>query len=78
LCIIQAEELIKKEMLVMMHYDAVKNPTLSQMGVKDPNEKRSKPTSLVNEGQYINFLQRHPYDNFKESEINYVSSIKIL
>jgi hypothetical protein len=62
-------------MLVMMHYDAVKNPTLGQLGVKDPNEKhKAKPAALVNEAQYYNFLQRNPYDNFDENDIKSVRS----
>jgi hypothetical protein len=59
-------------MLVMMHYDAVKNPTLGQMGIKDVNDKRAKPAGLVNEGQYINFLQKNPYENFHEADMKEV------
>ncbi|XP_065340447.1 cell division cycle 5-like protein [Cloeon dipterum] len=67
----KAEELIKREMLIMMHYDAVKNPTLSQLGIKDPNEKPKgqRPSAVINEAQYLSFLQRHPYDNFDEHDI---------
>jgi hypothetical protein len=70
---LQAEELIKKEMLVMMHYDAVKNPTPGQLGLKESTEKhKAKPGGLVNEAQYYTFLQRNPYDNFDENDIKSV------
>lgn len=63
-------------MLVMMHYDAVKNPTMAQLGIKDPNEKhKPKPAGLVNEAQYYSFLQRNPYDNFDENDIKSVRKI---
>ncbi|XP_059469099.1 cell division cycle 5-like protein [Neocloeon triangulifer] len=71
----KAEELIKKEMLVMMHYDAVKNPTLSQMGIKDDKMKGSKPSGPLNESQYLNFLQKNPYDNFDENDIKYAKQL---
>lgn len=57
----------------MMHYDAVKNPTMGQLGMKDSSEKnKAKPAALVNEAQYYTFLQRNPYDNFDENDIKNV------
>jgi len=45
----KAEELVKEEMLTMLHHDALKNPTLEQMASK------------VSSSEHTNFLSRHPY-----------------
>lgn len=63
----KAEELIKKEMLTMLHYDAAYTPTLSQLGVV-PGKKGQK--GAMNQAQHLAFLEQHKYDNYTEDEIN--------
>lgn len=53
-----AEELIKREMLTMMQYDAVQNPTIT-------NSK--KANSLISGAQ--NYLDHHPYEDFGKDEL---------
>lgn len=54
----KAEELIKREMVTMLHYDNLKNavPTSS---------KRSN----LSQAQQLAFLEQHPYENFKGKDL---------
>uniref|UniRef100_A0A6M2DDQ3 Putative mrna splicing protein cdc5 myb superfamily n=1 Tax=Xenopsylla cheopis TaxID=163159 RepID=A0A6M2DDQ3_XENCH len=54
----QAEELIKREMITMLHYDAVNNPVQGQ----------AKKSTLVH-AQQLAYLEQHPYQNFDDEEI---------
>ncbi|XP_050465844.1 cell division cycle 5-like protein [Cataglyphis hispanica] len=54
----RAEELIKREMITMLHYDALHNPT--QPG------RKGAATSLA---QAQNYLEQHPYDVFEENDL---------
>lgn len=59
----KAEELIKSEMITMLHYDALKNPVL--------------PTSLsgagkranISQAQNIAYLEQNPHQSFKPEEL---------
>lgn len=66
-----AEELIKKEMLIMLNYDSLKNPTLAQCGLssnyKKPPNVQLKP---LNEPKYESFLRLNKYEEFTEDELN--------
>lgn len=55
----RAEELIKAEMITMLHYDAVKSPITNVA----PTFKKP-PTS-----HHVNYLQEHPYDEFDDREM---------
>lgn len=54
---IQAEELIKEEMITMLHYDALHDPL--------PNSKISPP-------EHQAFLREHSYERFTEEEMEQV------
>lgn len=54
----KAEELIKREMITMLHYDALQNPTQSN--------RKSAASSLA---QAQTYLEQHPYDIFEEDEL---------
>nr|XP_018905545.1 PREDICTED: cell division cycle 5-like protein [Bemisia tabaci] len=47
----KAEELIKREMITMLHYDALQNPV--------PSEK--KQSNVVSQAQHLAYLEQHPY-----------------
>ncbi|CAI9717259.1 division cycle 5 [Octopus vulgaris] len=66
----KAEELIKKEMLIMLHYDSLHNPTASQMGIT-PGMKKSVPNQkvAVNQAQHLAYLETHPYVRYEEEEL---------
>lgn len=68
----KAEELIKKEMLTMLHYDAAYTPTLSQLGVV-PGKKGQK--GAMNQAQHLAFLEQHKYDNYTEEDLNEAKSL---
>ena len=59
----RAEELIKKEMLSMMHYDSIRNPI-----PPNPNSEKAAPSRKSVEASH-NFLASNPYREFEDSEI---------
>ena len=59
----RAEELIKKEMLSMMHYDSIRNPI-----PPNPNSEKAGPSRKSVEASH-NFLASNPYREFEDSEI---------
>lgn len=52
----KAEEMIKEEMLVMLHYDAIKNPTTQQLIRNRSNV-------------HMEYLERHPYEELSGEEM---------
>lgn len=58
----RAEELIKQEMITMMHYDAMLNPV-----VLPANAPPKKPSSLQ---QLQAYLEQNTYDEFEEDDLN--------
>merc|ERR1719412_1279312 len=68
----RAEELIKREMIVMMHHDCVETPTPAQMGEggkKKGGLGSDGERAIVNEQQHRAFLEKHPYQQFSEEEV---------
>lgn len=57
----KAEELIKKEMLTMMHYDSIRNPVT-------PSAEKSGPSRKAVESSH-NFLSNNPYQEYSEQDI---------
>ena len=57
---LQAEELIKREMMTMLHYDAVFSPTAEQLASK---------RQLMNQAQHLAYLEQHPYDSHSPEDI---------
>lgn len=64
----KAEELIKREMLIMLHHDSAYNPIESQLG-NIPASKNSKPSQKTNQATHIAFLEEHPLKKVKEEDI---------
>merc|ERR1712223_1260222 len=67
----KAEELIKREMIVMMHHDCIETPTASQMG--EGSSKKKKMTDhergILNEATHRQYLDKHPYQRFNDEDI---------
>ncbi len=67
----KAEELIKKEMLVMLHYDAIHTPTLTQCGLTNTAKKSFNYTpEPIDYERHKSYLNQNSYDKFSEHEIN--------
>ena len=75
----QAEELIKKEMLTMLHYDALVTPTLAQQGIGGggasvgaKKQQQQQQKAVITQAQAQAHLDAHPYDTFHEKDLNRV------
>lgn len=66
----KAEELIKREMMTMLHHDAILNPTLEQSGNLQ-GAKKGKPSqaTVVLQAQHLAYLEKHPYEKFVDDEL---------
>ncbi|TRY78786.1 hypothetical protein TCAL_11803 [Tigriopus californicus] len=64
----KAEELIKREMVVMMHHDCVETPTAAQMG-EGGNKKKGLDRAIVNEQLHRGYLEKHPYQKFSDEDL---------
>jgi len=63
----RAEELIKREMLIMMHHDVLETPTSAQAG--EGSKKKGLDRAIVNEQAHRAYLDRHPYQQFSEEDM---------
>ncbi|KAI4459693.1 cell division cycle 5-like protein [Holotrichia oblita] len=61
----KAEELIKREMVTMLHYDSLKNPVLQQF---------AKRQTLM-QVQQLAYLEQHPYENISKEELERAKSL---
>ena len=52
----KAEELIKREMIVMMHHDCIETPTAAQMGEGSKKKKSIDDRSILNEASHRQYL----------------------
>lgn len=66
----KAEELIKKEMLTMMHYDAIRNPV--SLSLEKGSGLSRRTVEMSN-----NFLANNVYQEFEEGEIEQVMNLVI-
>ncbi|XP_013401217.1 cell division cycle 5-like protein [Lingula anatina] len=66
----KAEELIKKEMLTMLHHDAVYSPTDTQLGII-PGSKKAVPSqkTVVNQAQHLAYLEQNPYTEVDDHDL---------
>merc|ERR1719300_252177 len=73
----RAEELIKREMVVMLHHDCLETPTLAQMGEssKSSAKKTGGDRAILNEQVHRNYLDKHPYHKYEEEEMNAARSL---
>ncbi len=69
----QAEELIKQEMAVMLHHDAVYSPTLAQQGIMPGSKKPPSQKTIANQAQHLGYLENHRYEKFSQNDIEEVS-----
>lgn len=67
---VQAEELIKQEMITMLHYDAVRNPLPPEVATLTQSGPKKQP--ILTESQHLAYLQGHPYQQFTEEELENV------
>ncbi|ESO92544.1 hypothetical protein LOTGIDRAFT_190497 [Lottia gigantea] len=65
----KAEELIKKEMLTMLHFDAVYSPTPSQLGVNPNSKKQTQGKANQSLAHHKAYLENKPYQKFTEKEL---------
>jgi len=70
----RAEEMIKREMILMMHHDCLETPTLAQQGAAGSKHK-DRERGIVNESVHRGYLDRHPY---KEVATEDMETAKIL
>merc|ERR1712025_146952 len=64
----RAEELIKREMILILHHDCLESPTLSQQGGADRAKKGER--GIVNEASHRTYLDRHPYKEYTKEEMD--------
>lgn len=71
----QAEELIKEEMLVMLHHDVLTDPTLNQCGIPAGSKKPAKIGQLkpLHVERHQSYLKDKGYERFSLEEIDQVS-----
>merc|ERR1712223_426395 len=66
----RAEELIKREMIIMMHHDCIETPTPAQMGEGSGKKKKNlDDRSIMNEASHRAYLDKHPYQRFDDGDI---------
>uniref|UniRef100_F7FA97 Cell division cycle 5-like protein n=1 Tax=Monodelphis domestica TaxID=13616 RepID=F7FA97_MONDO len=62
----KSEELIKKEKIIMLHYDLLHHPYGEHAG-----NKKGKPRGFgSNSTQHITYLELNPYENFSKDELD--------
>lgn len=68
----QAEELIKEEMLVMLHHDVLTDPTLNQCGIPAGSKKPAKIGQLkpLHVERHQSYLKDKGYERFSLEEID--------
>lgn len=63
----QAEELIKREMITMIHFDSLHHP------YSEPLAKKTKgPGSASNNAEHMAYLDKVPYEKVTEDELKKV------
>lgn len=62
----QAEELIKSEMMTMLHYDSVYSPV--------PIVEPKRRGQVMSQAQHLAYLEQHPYINYGQDQITQVKN----
>lgn len=62
----RAEEMVKREMLLMMHYDALETPTFNQQGIGGKKGERG----IVGEDVHRGYLERHTYREYEKEDLD--------
>ncbi|CAB1331020.1 unnamed protein product [Coregonus sp. 'balchen'] len=66
----QAEEIIKKEMITMLHFDCLHHPPANQQ-----RSKQRGPASTSNNAEHIAHLDRHPYQPISNEDLAQASEL---
>uniref|UniRef100_H3CWV8 Cell division cycle 5-like protein n=1 Tax=Tetraodon nigroviridis TaxID=99883 RepID=H3CWV8_TETNG len=69
-----AEELIKQEMITMLHHDCLHHPTNNAASQLQRGKNRG-PTSTSNNASHITYLEAHPYKQFSSEEMEQAKGI---
>ncbi|XP_056147802.1 cell division cycle 5-like protein [Lampris incognitus] len=69
-----AEELIKQEMITMLHYDCLHHPSLNPTSQSQRSKARG-PASTSNNALHIAYLETHPYQQISTEEMEKASSL---
>ncbi len=64
--------MIKQEMVVMLHHDAVYSPTLAQQGIIPGSKKPPSQKTIANQAQHLGYLENHRYEKFSQNDIEEV------
>ncbi|XP_069831984.1 cell division cycle 5-like protein [Dendropsophus ebraccatus] len=67
----KSEEMIKKEMITMLHYDSLHNPYGDYAGGK----KSKVPGSASTSAEHVAFLEHNPYDKFTEDDLQHAEDL---
>lgn len=67
---------MKREMVTMLHYDAVYNPTLSQQGLS-AGKKAPSQKAVVNQAQHLAYLEQHHYKKYDEYDLEQVRYLAV-
>jgi pre-mRNA-splicing factor CDC5/CEF1 len=66
----KAEELIKREMQTMLHYDALSNPTKEQQAALAAGSgKKDAQKAAIQHAHHKAYLEQHPYEEVDEYEM---------
>merc|ERR1719273_2546702 len=63
----KAEELIKREMILMLHHDCLECPTLAQQGGADRAKKGDR--GILNEATHRNYLDKHQWREYSKEDM---------
>ncbi|XP_078700146.1 cell division cycle 5-like protein [Branchiostoma floridae x Branchiostoma belcheri] len=65
-----AEELIKREMVTMLHHDAIYNPSEEQAAMAAGDKKKGAPSAGNKMAEHIAYLEEYPYNKVDEDSMN--------
>lgn len=66
----QAEELIKKEMITMIHHDSLHHPYTDMLA-----KKAKGAGSGSTNAEHVNYLEKTPYEKVAEEDLKKVSFV---
>ncbi|KAG8445776.1 hypothetical protein GDO86_010530 [Hymenochirus boettgeri] len=67
----KSEEMIKKEMIVMLHFDTVHHPYIDSTGVK----RGKTPGSSSTNAESLAFLEQNPYEKYSQEDIKHAEDL---
>ncbi|XP_040283214.1 cell division cycle 5-like protein [Bufo bufo] len=67
----KSEEMIKKEMITMLHYDSLHHP----FGDNSGSKKGKAPGSVSTSAEHASYLEQSPYDKISEDELRHAEEL---